>query len=129
MGSRPEQTGKLAKPKPSRGDIWWVDLMPVRGHEQGHDLGKSRPSLVISVDRFNHGASGLIILVPITSKEKGIPFHVRITPPEGGLKHESFVMCEAVRSVSVDRLSRRSGRVSSPTLAGVEDRLKILLGL
>ena len=82
--------------------MWLVDLNPVRGHEQA---GK-RPSLVISVDLFNQGASGLVVVLPLTSKEKGIPFHVELNPPEGGLKVRSFVKCEDVRSISVERLKK-----------------------
>jgi len=102
-----------------------VDLNPIRGHEQG---GK-RPGLVVSVDPFNHGPAGLVVLIPITSVPKGIPFHVEVMPPEGGLQKKSFVKCEDVRSVSRDRLWKRLGTVSAGTLAQVEDRLRILLGL
>jgi mRNA interferase MazF len=63
--------------KITRGEIWLVDLNPVRGHEQA---GK-RPCLIVSVDLFNQGASGLAVVLPITSKKKGIPFHVAIAPP------------------------------------------------
>lgn len=88
-----------------------------------------RPCLVISVDLFNQGASGLIVVLPITSKEKGIPFHIALEPPEGGLKVRSFIKCEDVRSISVERLEKRWGTVSSVTLVAVEDRLRILMGL
>jgi mRNA interferase MazF len=108
-----------------RGEIWLVDLNPVRGHEQA---GK-RPCLVISVDLFNQGAAGLVVVLPITSKEKNIPFHVKIDPPERGLKTPSFIKCEDVRSISVERLERSWGVVSPETLEAVEDRLKILMGL
>ncbi|NMF67028.1 type II toxin-antitoxin system PemK/MazF family toxin [Brasilonema octagenarum UFV-E1] len=89
----------------ARGEVWLADLNPVRGHEQA---GK-RPCLIISVDLFNQGASGLIVVLPITSKEKGIPFHVELNPPEGALKVQSFVKCEDVRSISVERLEKRWG--------------------
>jgi mRNA interferase MazF len=111
--------------KIARGEIWLVDLNPVRGHEQA---GK-RPCLIISVDLFNQGASGLVVVLPITSKDKGIPFHVKINSPEGGMKTQSFIKCEDVRSISVERLDKCWGNVSSGTLAEVEDRLKILMGL
>ncbi|NJL38501.1 MAG: type II toxin-antitoxin system PemK/MazF family toxin [Leptolyngbyaceae cyanobacterium RM2_2_4] len=111
--------------QPARGEVWLIDLNPVKGHEQA---GK-RPCLVISVDLFNQGASGLIVVLPITSKEKRIPFHVELNPPEGGLKVRSFIKCEDVRSISVGRLEKRWGIVSSETLAAVEDRLRILMGL
>lgn len=109
----------------ARGEIWLADLNPVKGHEQA---GK-RPCLIISVDLFNQGASGLVVVLPITSKEKGIPFHVELKPPEGGLKIRSFVKCEDVRSISVDRLEKCWGVVFPETLAAVEDRLRILMGL
>lgn len=109
----------------ARGDVWLVDLNPVRGHEQA---GK-RPCLIISVDLFNQGASGLAVVLPITSKEKGIPFHVELNPPEGGLKVRSFIKCEDVRSISIERLENRWGTVSLETLAAIEDRLRILMGL
>lgn len=86
--------------QPARGEIWIVDLNPVRGHEQS---GR-RPGLVVSTDIFNSGPAELVVLVPITSKEKGIPFHVEIYPPEGGLKERSFIKCEDIRSLAKERL-------------------------
>jgi mRNA interferase MazF len=84
---------------------------------------------VISVDPFNHGPAGLVVLLPLTSVGKGIPFHVELTPPEGGVKVKSFIKCEDVRSVAKERLSTRWGSISATTLTAVEDRLRILLGL
>ncbi len=110
---------------PSRGDVWQVNLRPHVGHEQGFE----RPALVVSVDLFNHGPAELIIVVPITTKFKGIPFHVRVDPPEGGLSERSFVKCEDVRAISTHRLVYYRGAVSTDTLSQVEDRLRILLGL
>ena len=86
-------------PEPARGDVWMVDLNPTRGHEQAG----IRPVLVISVDKFNHGPAGLVVMLPITTKAKGIPFHVLIDPPEGGLKMKSFIKCEEVRSIAKER--------------------------
>jgi mRNA interferase MazF len=115
----------LIVPDPSRGDVWLVDVNPTRGHEQAG----TRPGLVVSVDPFNHGPAGLVVLLPITSKAKGIPFHVEIRPPEGGLKTISFVKCEDVRSVSKERLTKRLGAVGPTSIEQIEDRLRILLGL
>jgi mRNA interferase MazF len=112
-------------PRITRGEIWLADLSPVRGREQA---GK-RPCLVISVDLFNQGPADLVVVLPITSKDKRIPFHVNVLPPDGGLTMESFIKCEDVRSISVDRLEKRCGTVSRETLAAVEDRLRILMGL
>lgn len=109
----------------SRGEIWLVGLDPTKGREQAG----MRPALIISVDQFNHGAAELIIVIPITSKAKGIPLHIEIKPPEGGLTMTSFAKCEDVRSISSARLIRRFGKVSTQTIDEVEDRLRILLGL
>jgi len=111
--------------QPSRGDIWLVTLDPVKGREQA---GK-RPALVFSVDLFNHGPADLVVVIPITSKSKGIPFHVSVKSPEGGLKQESFIKCEDVRSISKERLVNRFGAITQRTMMAVEDRVRILLGL
>ena len=49
--------------KPSRGEIWFLNLDPTRDHEQAG----SRPALVISVDTFNHGPADLVVILPVTS--------------------------------------------------------------
>jgi mRNA interferase MazF len=85
--------------------------------------------LIISVDIFNHGAAELVVAIPTTSKAKGIPLHVEVSPPEGGLSVPSYIECEDVRSISTSRLVRKLGRVSPQTIDAVEDRLRILLGL
>jgi len=110
---------------PARGEVWMVDLDPARGHEQA---GR-RPALVVSVDPFNHGPAGLVMVPPITSKAKSIPLHVQIKPPEGGVKSASYIKCENVRSVAKERLARRMGVISPTAQAEVDDRLHILLGL
>jgi mRNA interferase MazF len=110
---------------PGRGEVWLAGLDPVRGHEQAG----TRPVLIISEDLFNRGPAGLVIALPITSRLRPIPSHVRLTPPEGGLSVESAVLCEAVRSLSRERLVKRFGSVTGRTMAEIEDRLRILLRL
>ena len=109
----------------SRGEIWLVGLDRTTGREQAG----MRPALVISVDIFNHGAAELVIAIPITSRAKGVPLHIKVDPPEGGLSLTSYVKCEDVRSISTSRLIRKLGTVSPQTIESVEDRLQILLGL
>ena len=112
-------------PEPSRGEVWLVNLDPTKGHEQA---GR-RPGLVVSVDLFNHGPAGLVVMLPISKVAKGVPFHIEVSPPEGSLKQRSFVKCEDVRSVAKERLLRRYGAVSPHTMDVIEDRLRILLNL
>lgn len=110
---------------PKRGEIWMADLNPSRGHEQAGP----RPVLVISENLFNRGPADLVIVVPLTSTFRGVPSHVSVNPPEGGLKNTSYILCEAVRSIAKERLQQRWGKVSSVTLQVVEDRLRMLMGL
>jgi mRNA interferase MazF len=110
---------------PVRGEIWIGDLDPVRGHEQG---GR-RPVLVVSQNTYNLGPAELVIALPLTSTYRGVPYHILITPPEGGVRIPSVILCDAVRSVSKERLSSRWGVVSPATLAAVEDQLRVLMSL
>ncbi len=110
---------------PARGEVWLADLNPTRGREQAGQ----RPVLVVSDDIFNHGPADLCIVLSITSTLRPIPSHIRLVPPDGGLKVESSVLCEAVRSVSRGRLLRRLGAVKPETLGSVEGALKILMRL
>jgi mRNA interferase MazF len=110
---------------PERGEMWYADLDPVRGHEQA---GR-RPVLVVSITAFNSGPAGLIVAVPLTKSDRGIPMHVRVDPPEAGLSYPSFVKCEDIRSIDQRRLSRRIGAVSSDTMRAVEFNLMTLLDL
>src|SRR5690349_2992877 len=115
----------MASNKPARGEIWDVDLEPVIAHEQG---GR-RPALVVSVNEFNRGPSGLVIVVPISMKDKRVRSQVPIQAGEGGLRDSSFAKCEAVRSVSLERLRLRRGAVAEETMEKVGYCLQILMGL
>ena len=108
---------------PVRGDIWFGDLDPVRGHEQGGP----GPILVVSRNSYNQGPSGLVVVLLLTTTHRGVPIHVPILPPEGGIRRPSVILCDTVRCVSKDRLSDRWGTVSPATLTAVEDHLRVLL--
>jgi mRNA interferase MazF len=110
---------------PSRGEIWMVDLNPVRGHEQAG----LRPCLVVSVDLFNHGPADLLVVLPVTSKDKQISLHVPIEPQVSGLAVRCYIKCEDIRSISKDRLMQQRGNASKEVMVLVEDRLQILLQL
>jgi mRNA interferase MazF len=111
---------------PFRGEIWNANLDPTRGSEQA---GR-RPVLVVSTDRFNDGPAELVVVLPITSKAKGIPWHVAVAPGiSTGLRTESYAMVEAIRCISRERLAKRLGDVADTTMGEVERRLRILLEL
>ena len=115
----------MRRTDPSRGEVWSVDLNPTVGHAQSG----LRPALVVSVDTFNGGPADLVIVLPITKVGKGIPFHVEVQPPEGGLTMRSHIKCEEIRCISKLRLRQRLGAFSDKTMEAVEDRIKIVLDL
>lgn len=86
--------------------------------------------LIVSTNAFNHGPADLVFVLPLTRTNRRIPFHVPIDPPEAGLTARSYVLGDALRSVTKQRLGPQAwGRVSPQTMAKVEDILRILLEL
>jgi mRNA interferase MazF len=111
--------------QPSRGEIWLADLNPSRGHEQAG----TRPVLVVSSNRLNHGQAALAVVVPLTSQDRAMRLWPQLEPPEGGLRERSFAIIEGVRSLSTERLFRRWGNVAPASMIAVEDRLRMLFEL
>lgn len=108
-----------------RGEVWLCDFDPVRGHEQA---GR-RPALVLSADTLNAGPGGLVTVLPITSRQRPLPSRVPMTPPEGGLTTPSFVIAEQIRTVALDRLTRRLGVAHPQTMRTVENIVRMVLVL
>lgn len=110
---------------PARGEVWLTNLDPRRGHRQAG----TRPCVVISVDHFNQGPAELVVMCPMTTRERDIPSHIEVQPPDGGARVWCFIKCEDVRSVSKMCLIQRWGTIAPATLSLVEDGIRILLGL
>ena len=106
-----------------RGDIYYADLEPTRGHEQGG----IRPVLIVSNDRGNlYGPT--VIIAPITGqKKKSIPTHVNIGLP--ALPKLSTVLLEQIRTVDKTRLSDYVGKISGIEMRKVEWAMDISLGM
>ena len=116
----------MSSQKPSRGEVWFVNLDPIIGHEQA----KTRPCLIVSHDTFNHGPAHLHIVLPITSKDKKHPFHVPLEWSEGGSEIKSFILCDQIRTVSRRRFKGKSlGTITSKTFESIECILGILLNI
>jgi len=112
-------------PTPQRAELWLADF----DRAQGHDQAQNRPVLVVSVDPFNESSAGQIIVIPLSTRDTGTPFGVALPPTEGGINVRSWIRCEALRSISTDRLVRRLGAVSRATMEQVEARIRVLLGV
>ena len=109
--------------EPRAGDLWLIDCDPQVGREQGG----IRPALVISNDFFNKLPNGLYLIVPLTTRNRGLRLHTPIAPPEGGLRKPSVVMCDQVRVVSERRMLERWGTVNDETLADVRQIVSLIV--
>ena len=94
-----------------RGSIHWADLNSVRGHEQGGQ----RPVVVISEDVFN-AHSGTVIAMAITSQPQRVGFPLVIEIASAKLPKRSWVKIGQVRTLSVERIGRKIGKIAPEEL-------------
>ena len=106
--------------EPAQRDVWFADLDPVEGHEQG---GR-RPVVVLSVDAI--AQLKLAVVVPLSTTDRGWPLHLPIDPPEAALRERSYAMPEMVRSIATSRLETRWGAVRPGTHAELVRRLRVI---
>jgi len=111
-----------------RGEIWQVDLDPVRGSE----ANKARPAVIVSNDRANAAAAGLgrgaVTIVPVTGNVARVyPFQVLLPATTTGLTKDSKAQAEQIRSIAAERLLRRIGRVGAVELAQLDEALRVHL--
>ena len=106
-----------------RGDVVWADLYPTQGHEQS---GR-RPIVVLSQDVFNE-RSGTVIACALTSQEPraGFPLTLELTGTK--LPKRSWVKISQIRTLSVERLGKKLGRISVEELDQVIDGLNEIIG-
>jgi mRNA interferase MazF len=106
-----------------RGDIVWADLNPVKGQEQaGH-----RPVLILSQDVFNQ-RSGTVIGVALTSQEPKAGFPLTLELGSKGLPKRSWVKISQIRTLSVERLGKKIGKVRAEELDLILEGLNEILG-
>ena len=116
---------RVAPPAPARGDIWDYDPDPTRGREQRG----SRPGVILSADWFNGSGADLVAVVPCTTRDRGLVTHVPVPARTSGFTDPTFVMCDQVRTIAVERLRRRRGALPPEVLARVEDAVRYVLDL
>jgi mRNA interferase MazF len=114
-------------PKPCRrGEIYLVDLNPVKGHVQGGH----RPAVIIQNDTGNRYSSTTIIAPLTTSfRERVYPTEVRVPAGEGGLHEPSSILLNQIKAVDKDRLERLIGQLGASRMGQVDQALKLSLGL
>ncbi len=109
-----------------RGDIFYADLSPVIGSEQGG----VRPVLVIQNDIGNK-YSPTIIAAAITSQinKAKLPTHIEISAQEYGLVKDSVILLEQIRTIDKQRLKEKIGRLDDELMERVNEALTISFGL
>ncbi len=109
-----------------RGDLYFADLDPVIGSEQGG----MRPVLIIQNDLGNR-FSPTVIILPLTSKINKTPLrtHVPLLPPQGGIRKPSIILCEQVRTLEKSRLTKYLGALSPEKMGLVEKALAAAVGV
>lgn len=113
-----------------RGEICLVDLEPVRGSE----ANKLRPAVIVSNDGANETAThlnrGVITVVPLSSNVKRLyPFQMLLPAGDCGLNRDSKAQAEQVRSIAIERVGRRIGKLPSGLMVDLDDALRLHLGL
>jgi mRNA interferase MazF len=105
-----------------RGEIYWANLDPAKGHEQaGH-----RPVLVLSHDVFNE-RSGTVIAVALTSQEPKVGFPLTLELDSRKLPKKTWVKISQIRTLSTERLGARLGLATSEELSQVIDGLNEII--
>ncbi|MDJ0336022.1 type II toxin-antitoxin system PemK/MazF family toxin [Salinibacterium sp. G-O1] len=100
------------------GDILWAELGSGRGREQ---TGR-RPVVVVSSNEYLASVDSLLLVVPVTSRDRGWPNHVALTGPTD-LQRPSYAMTEQILSVSRDRIVGAAGSINQECL----DRMRVYL--
>jgi len=106
-----------------RGDVVWADLNPVRGHEQAG----MRPVVVLSHDVFNQ-RSGTVIAMAVTSQPQRAGFPLTMELKEVRLPKRSWVKISQIRTLSVDRIGKKLGRVTPEDLDRLVEGLNEIVG-
>ena len=109
-----------------RGDIYYADLSPVIGSEQGG----VRPVLIVQNDVGNK-YSPTVIAAAITSQtdKSRLPTHIDILPEHCGLSRDSVVLLEQIRTIDKRRLKQKITHLDEEAMARVDQGTKVSLGL
>ena len=109
-----------------RGDIFYADLSPVVGSEQGG----TRPVLIVQNDTGNRH-SPTVIAAAITSQtgKAKLPTHISLTGRDVGLTKDSVVLLEQIRTIDKRRLCEFIGRVTDHEMEQVEGALLVSIGM
>lgn len=101
-----------------RGAAVWVD--PTRGREQAG----TRPAVVIASDGYLASVPDLVIVLPVTTRDRQWPHHVRLSGVPLTLDRVSFAMTEQPRTIARSRISGHAGTVGPDAMAEIDQWLR-----
>ena len=109
-----------------RGEIYYADLSPVVGSEQGG----MRPVLIVQNDTGNRH-SPTVIAAAITSQtgKARLPTHINIAGGSVGLTKDSVILLEQIRTIDKKRLREHMGRLDEKQMMEVDDAIAVSFGL
>lgn len=110
--------------KPRRGEVWLVNLDPAVGHE----VQKTRPAIVVTNDVYNRH-NWVVLVLPLTSRDKPEFDQVLIIPPDGGLSSPGVTLPDQLRAVDRVRLVKKLGQLRPVTMVQINQSLKVVLDL
>ena len=109
-----------------RGEIYYADLSPVVGSEQGG----IRPVLIVQNDIGNKYSPTVIAAAITSQKDKTkLPTHIQVTSEGCGLQKDSIVLLEQVRTIDKRRLKEKMGRLDDRSMYRVNQAIGVSLGL
>ena len=109
-----------------RGDIFFADLSPVVGSEQGG----TRPVLILQNDIGNQYSPTTIVAAITSQIDKAkLPTHVEIVAGEGGLERDSVILLEQIRTIDKSRLMEKVAALNEELMEKVSQAVEISLGL
>ena len=109
-----------------RGEIFYADLSPVVGSEQGG----MRPVLIVQNDTGNKH-SPTVIAAAITSQtgKARLPTHIELDAQSVGLSRDSVILLEQIRTIDKSRLRERMGKLDDVTMNKVDNAIAVSFGL
>lgn len=109
-----------------RGEIYYADLSPVVGSEQGG----VRPVLIVQNDVGNKFSPTVIAAAITSQKEKSkLPTHIALSSPDCGLSRDSVVLLEQIRTLDKKRLKERMGKLDDSSMHQINHALSVSFGL
>ena len=121
-----QRSVRCMEPNVRRGDIYYADLSPVVGSEQGG----TRPVLIVQNDTGNRH-SPTVIAAAITSQlgKARLPTHITVPGREVGLAKDSVILLEQIRTLDKRRLREHMGRLSDEQMSRVNEAIAVSFGL